>query len=103
VDLLRNGAKADASSAERVLESLDRPVQKEAVWLTLFRRHRLRQQVVNRVTRNGYDDSRDGSPASFSRRLTSSQNRFDVMALPVSFHVRSFDAWNSGGRECPEN
>jgi hypothetical protein len=48
------------------------------------------------VTRNECGDSRDGNPASFSRRFTSSQIRFDVMPLPDSFFVRPLPIRNNG-------
>ena len=48
------------------------------------------------VTRNECGDSRAGNPASFSRRLTSSQIRFEVMAVPDSFRVRPLPIRNNG-------
>jgi hypothetical protein len=48
------------------------------------------------VTRNERGDSRDCNPTSFNRRLTRSQVRFEVVAVPDYFCVRPLRIRNNG-------
>ena len=64
--------------------------------LNIFEWHTFVKRSVIAVTRKLCGDSRDGSPASFSRRLTSSQIAFVVRALlglPSSKHLKGNALW----------
>ena len=71
--------------ASRSTDPLGRPEERAERHIT----------ILTTLTRNECGDSRNGSPASLSRRLTRSQIRFDVIALLDSSHVRPLPTRNN--------